>query len=149
MSTIAYAGPGNLIKFSVPPDTTYGTTLGQVRDIKGPENKAEFDDVTNQSSPAAVLGGRPFHEYIPTLIDGGSVTFPVVYNPADTTQTDALGYLQMGTLVNWEVLNGNSGYSWFWQGYVESFGGNWPYSKADTIDVSIKVVGPVTTGATI
>lgn len=145
-ATVAYAGPGNLIKFST--DTSYSNTLGQVRDIKGPEQTAEFDDITNQSSPA-VGGGRPFKEWIPTLIDGGTVTFPVVYNPNDTTQNDALGYLQQGTLVNWEVVIVNSGQAWFWAGYVSKFGGNWPYSKADTIDVEIKVTGPVTTGSAI
>jgi hypothetical protein len=146
MATIAYAGPGNLIKFST--DTSYSTTLGQVLDIKGPEQAAEYDEVTNQSSPA-VGGGRPFKEWIPTLVDGGTVSFPVVYNPNDATQNDALGYLQQGTLVNWEVLVGNSGQAWFWAGYVSKFGGNWPYSKADTIDVEIKVTGPVTTGAAV
>jgi hypothetical protein len=145
-ASVAFAGPGNLIKFST--DTSYGTTLGQVRDIKGPEQTAEFDDITNQSSPA-VGGGRPFKEWIPTLIDGGVVTFPLVYNPNDATQNDALGFLQQGTLVNWEVVIVNSGKAWFWAGYVQKFGGNWPYSKADTIDIEIKVNGPVTVGSAI
>ena len=145
-ASVAYAGPGNLIKFST--DTSYSITLGQVRDIKGPENVAEFDDITNQSSPS-VGGGRPYKEWIPTLNDGGVVTFPVVYNPADTSQTDALTYIQAGTLINWEIVVTTSGKAWFFAGFVQKFGGNFPYSKADTIDIEIKVTGPVTVGAAI
>lgn len=146
-ASVAYAGPGNLIKFGTSPGS-YPNTLGQVRDIKGPEQTAEFDEITNQSSPA-IGGGRPFKEWIPTLVDGGVASFPIVYNPADATQTDALGYLQQGTLIYWEILVGSSGSAWFFAGYVQKFGGNFPYSKADTVDVEIKVTGPVTVGSAL
>ena len=142
-ASVGYAGPGMLVKYG-PSAGSYPDTIGQVRDIKGPEQTAEFDDITNQSSPAAVPGGRAAKEWIPTLIDGGTVSFPIVYNPADATQSAALGGLQMGTLTYFEIVMGASGKALFFAAYFQKFGGNFPYSKAMTVDVELKVTGPVT-----
>jgi hypothetical protein len=144
-ATIGYAGPGFLVKYcSTYGDGLYANTVGQVLDIKGPEQVAEFDELTNQSSPAAVPGGRAAKEWIPTLIDGGTVSFPIVYNPADATQSTALTGLQMGTKYSFEIDMGTSGDGLFFDGYFQKFGGNFPYSKKMTVDVEIKVTGPVT-----
>jgi hypothetical protein len=144
MSTVAFAGPGFILKFGTHGSGVYGTTLGQVQDIKGPEQTASFDDVTNQSSPAAVPGGRSFREWIPTLIDGGVVSFPMVFNPADTSQTAALTSIQTGELVDYELVIGNSGYSLFFAAYYQKFGGNFPYAAASKVDVELKITGAVT-----
>ena len=77
----AVAGPGWLLA-----DSSIGT-IAEVRDISGPAQVAEKDEVTNQSSP------NFYKEWIPTLLDGGAVTFDCVYIPGDASQGSASGML--------------------------------------------------------
>ena len=81
MSSIGVAGPGWILA-----DTLIGT-IAEVKDIKGPAQIADKDEITNQSSPSA------FKEWIVTLLDGGAVTLDCVYVPGDASQGSASGML--------------------------------------------------------
>jgi len=67
----AVAGPGWILRHA-------GTVVAEVRDINGPEQVADKDDVTNQSSP------NHYREWVTTLLDGGDVTFVCNHIPGDS-----------------------------------------------------------------
>ena len=68
MPTLAQAGPGWVVKHN-------GTTIAEVRDVGGPEQSAETDDATNQSSTGF------YREKVSTLLDGGDFSFDCNYLP--------------------------------------------------------------------
>jgi len=132
----AISGPGFIV--GVSSDGLSYTTMEEVKAISGPEQTVATVDVTNQSSP------DNYREWIPTLIDGGSVTFPVNYNPDNTEQNAALTILQARTLTYFQLTIGSTGKAFHWKGYFVKFGGNWPVDNVAAIDVEIKITGPVT-----
>jgi hypothetical protein len=130
------AGPGFLLKVSPAGAGTY-VTVARVRDIKGPEQTVTTEDVTNQDSP------NNYREWIPTLIDGGTVTFAASFIPTDSTQAGILTDLQARTLMDFEVEIGTTGLALFWSGFVVKFGTSYPVANVALVDVDIKVTGPV------
>ena len=133
----AISGPGFLLGVASS-DLGPFTTVEEVKEIKGPEQVLATVDVTNQSSP------NFYREWIPTLIDGGTVTFPVNYNPANTEQQQALTILQSRTLTYFQLVIGSTSMAFHWAGYFTKFGGTWPVENVAAIDVEIKITGPVT-----
>ena len=133
----AVAGPGWLLA-----DSSIGT-IAEVRDISGPAQVAEKDEVTNQSSP------NFYKEWLPTLLDGGAVTFTCNFSPSDTTQVSASGllsFLQARGLRTW-TLTPPSPYAANVIGftaYVTKWDSKEPFSKAATLDIELTVTGPVT-----
>jgi hypothetical protein len=81
MASIGVSGPGWILA-----DTLIGT-IAEVKDINGPAQIADKDEITNQSSPSA------YKEWIVTLLDGGAVTFDCVYVPGDASQGSVSGML--------------------------------------------------------
>jgi predicted secreted protein len=61
------------------------TTIGQVRSISGPTTKAQVQDVTTHST----VGN--WTEKLATLIDPGTLSFPINYDNADATHMFATG----------------------------------------------------------
>jgi hypothetical protein len=53
-----------------------GTAIGYVQDISGPGESAESVDITNHDSPSA------YREKVAVILDGGELTFDIVYNSA-------------------------------------------------------------------
>jgi len=135
--SVAIAGPGFILGVATSAGGPY-TTLDEVKEIKGPEQVVATVDVTNQSSL------NHFREWIPTLIDGGNVTFPVNYNPSNTEQSAALTTLQARTLTYFQLVIGTTGMAFRWAGYFTKFGGTWPVENVASVDVEIKITGPVT-----
>lgn len=130
----AVAGPGWLLKHN-------GTTISEVRDGSGPEQKAERDDVTNQSSPDF------YKEWIPTLLDGGDVSFDCNYIPGDASQAGLLAAMQARSLEDF-TLTAPAPYSGEvigFQAYVVNWDIKWPHSKHSVLNVKLAVTGPVTT----
>lgn len=132
-----FAGPGMLLKVSPAGAGTY-VTIARVRDIKGPEQTVDTVEVTNQDSP------NNYKEWIPTLIDGGHVTFPCSFLPADSTQAGLLADLKARTLMDFEVAIGTSGLALFWSGFVVKFGTSYAVHDVAMVDVDIQVTGEVT-----
>lgn len=130
----AIAGPGWELKHA-------GTLIGEVKDISGPEQEAETDDVTNQSSP------NHYQEVISTLIKGGNVTMVCNYVPGDASQVGLLTALQ-GRGVEAFTIENNTGtgsaVTIAFDARVTKFGTKFPVSKAATVDVTLAVTGPVT-----
>ena len=130
----AVAGPGWLLKHS-------GTLIAEVRDIKGPEQTADKDDVTNQSSP------NYYREWVTTLLDGGDVTFMCNHIPGDSSQIGLLTALQNRGVESFTIENGTgagSAETISFDARVTKWGSNFPRDKAATTDVTLAVTGPVT-----
>jgi hypothetical protein len=132
----ALSGPGFLLGVSTSAGGPY-QTIEEEKEISGPEQTVASVDVTNQQSP------NSYREWIPTLIDGGNVTFPVNYNPANTAQNAALTTLQARTVVWFQLVIGTTGLAFRWQGFFTKFGGKWPVETVATVDIEIKITGPV------
>jgi hypothetical protein len=75
-----YAAYGTLLKLGSGSGTaiTY-TTIAEVGDIAGPSMSVTTIDMTNHSSPGARM------EFIPSLIDSGTIGFPINFIPTDAT----------------------------------------------------------------
>lgn len=128
----AVAGPGFLLKHA-------GTLIAEVIDIDGPEQKAEKDDVTNQSSPDF------YREWITTLLDGGDVKFKCNWIPGDSSQIGLLTALQ-GRGVESFTLEPPSPYSGnvvSFDARVTKFGLKTPHNKKATLECELAVTGPV------
>lgn len=129
----AVAGPGWLLKHN-------GSLIEEVIDISGPEQKAEKDDVTNQSSP------NFYKEWIPTLLDGGDVKFNANYIPGAAVQGGLLTAMQARTLEDF-TLTPPTPYAAnviSFSAYVTDWDLKTPHSKKATLEVKLSVSGPVT-----
>lgn len=141
--SLAQAGPGWLLQHSAHSAGVY-TTIAEVQDIKGPQQQAEIDEVTNQSSPNA------YKEFITTVLDGGEVTFPCNFISNDATQnstTGLLSWLQGRGLQDWQVVppSPNAAHTIQFSGFVTKWETNFPVAKHADLQVTIKVTGPVVT----
>lgn len=60
--------------------------VARIGDVAGPKSKVDSIDVTTHESALQVA---PYKEYIPSLMDGQEVTFPLVWDPGDITHSEA------------------------------------------------------------
>lgn len=128
----AVAGPGFILAHN-------GTTVAEVRDISGPEQKAEKDDVTNQSSPDF------YREWITTLLDGGDVSFTCNYIPGDSSQNGLLTALQARGVEPFTITppSPNETHVISFDARVTDFDSKFPVAKAATLNIKLAVTGPV------
>ena len=127
----AQAGPGWLLKHS-------GTLVAEVRDINGPEQIAETDDVTNQSSP------NYYRERVTTLLDGGDVTLECNYIPGNSSQLALLTALQARGVESFTIDQPSGGTVLAFQARISKWAPKMPRDKAATLDITLAVTGPVT-----
>src|SRR5579872_5552723 len=81
-TTIAYPGYGSKLASGGVTGASY-TNIAQLKKFNFSGLKAEFDDITNLDSPSI------FKEWMKTIVDGDTVAYDGVMNPADPT-TQAL-----------------------------------------------------------
>lgn len=119
------------------------TTIGQVKDIEGPNMSRENIDVTTHDSP------QGFREFIPSLRDGGEVTFDIEYDPSLVTHGDTpeglLGMFKTDNVPNWQLIfpiEGSYGfYGFAFTGYVSNFSSAEPVDGSVKASITIKVAG--------
>lgn len=116
------------------------TTIGEVKDITGPPQTTDTEEVTNHDS-------QGWKEYIATLQDGGDITFQINYTGAVTQR--ALRTAQANKSVdNYQiVLPLDTPETLEFSAMVTSFSYGAPVSGALTADVTLKVTGAVTSDA--
>jgi predicted secreted protein len=139
-TTIAYPGYGSHLASGGTTGAAY-TNVAQLKKINFSGLKADFDEITNLDSPTI------FKEYMKTVVDGDTVTFDGVMNPADpTTQALLTNIATAGSaaLFFWRITLTN-GSTLTFQGYVSDFKFGAEYNKAITFSGSIKIVGNITT----
>jgi len=140
--SLAVAGPGFLLQHSAHSAGVF-TTVSEVKDIAGPPQTLEKDEVTNQSSP------NFYKEWITTLIDGGEVTFSCNYIPGDATQNSATGllsWLQGRGIQDWQIVppSPNAARIIAFSGFVTHWEPKFAVAKAAQLDIKITVTGAVT-----
>jgi hypothetical protein len=96
-------------------------------------------DISNQTS---VLG----KEVRPALIDNGTITTEIVYNPGDPNVKNVIAAVASGVGANWKILNNPPVNTMYWSGYgyFSEFKPKAPYSTtAQTASVVLTISGGV------
>jgi len=143
MASTGVAGPGWLLQHGTSGSGPW-TTITEVKDITGPSQTLEKDEITNQSSPSA------YKEWVTTLLDGGDVTFKCVLVPGDATQdsvTGLLSWMQGRGLQYWQIVppGSYSAHTTAFTAYVTKWAPSFPVAKHAELDVTLTVTGPVAT----
>jgi len=137
-----YSSFGTLLKIGDGGATEAFTTIAGVRDISGPGIKQRTAEVTNHSS----TGG--YAEYVGTILEGGEVSFELVFDPADNTQDYGNGLL--GDLVGRTVRNFNLVFpdtgatTWAFAALVTEFEPKEPVDGALTANCTLMITGQPT-----
>lgn len=144
MATVAITGYGGTLA-SGPVNLSAFTTVAQLKKFDFSGIKAEFEDITNLSSPN--IAGLVFKEWLKVLADGGNVTFDGVFNPEDATTQALFANLASSpanSLVAWKITLSNGTTTYIFLGYVEEFKFGNEYNKCVPFSGSVKMVGPPT-----
>jgi hypothetical protein len=95
------------------------TTVAGVKDISGPQMTRDNVEVTAHDSPDG------YKERVPTLKDGGQVTFELNWDPSDATHDLATG---LGSLIDvddpthFRLVYPRLSKRWAFSGYVTAYG---------------------------
>ena len=118
------------------------TTVGEVRNITGPNLKLDTEDVTNHDS----TGG--WAEVIPTILHGGDIKFDVNYKPTDATHNATVGVIAdmtARTRRNWQlVFPTPAPTTWAFAAFVESFNPKEPVKGELSASIGLQVTGQPT-----
>lgn len=139
-TTVAYPGYGSALASGGTTGGSY-TTIAQLKKFGFNGLKAEFDDITNLSSPTI------FKEWMKTVVDGDTVQYDGVFNPADPTAESLLANIAIAgsaALYYWKITLTDTS-TLIFQGYVQEFKFGAEYNKAITFSGAIKIVGSITT----
>lgn len=132
---------GTLVKLGNGASPEVFTTIGQVRSVAGPTTKATVQDVTTHSTSGNWM------EKLATLIDPGSLSFPINYDSADATHAFATGLWQ--SLINLTqknfkcILPGSNGTMTF-AGYITSHSFSLPVDNVIQAAIEILINGAIT-----
>lgn len=137
---------GTQLNWDVAGGTAY-TPIGQVKDIDGPGVSTEDIEVTDHDSKLVADG---FAEYMPSVPDGGEVSFVLGLDPQNAQHVGAEGTGLLGqfesngcTLPAFQMVADICGgtATWTWRGYPKNFTPHQPVKGEYTADVTIKVSG--------
>lgn len=146
------AGPGTLVTGIA----AFGTLIQVLSDPGPPEVFISIPGAGEISGPSSTMGttettshssGQRIRTFIATLADGGSLSFPCYWNPADPSHrldcTYGLPFLFWnGILTKFRLVAPDpTHYTRIIPGVVESIGETYPLDGVMTRNVSIKVAG--------
>lgn len=135
MATQAISSHGTKVKVGDGADPEVFAAIGEVLDITGPGQTLNTEDATNHDS-----GG--WREPIPTILEGGEVTFDINYY-GDATQAAVLADIKARTKRNFEIEYPDTSKDVF-SGYFTSFSKSAPVEGILRASVTIMISGPVT-----
>lgn len=138
MASNAVAAIGTALKIGDGGTPENFTTIAEVKDISGPGTTLDTIEVTSHDS----TGG--YKEYIPSLKDGGEVTFDM--NFVNSAAQDALVTdMENRTKRNFQVVTTHSSpKTAVFAGYITAITHSFPVGDVATRSVTIKVTGPIT-----
>lgn len=124
------------------PIQTFGSILSwgaqvvaNVMDINGPGETAEVEDITNHSSP------QKYREKVATILDGGELTFDLVYNHEVGQGVLRAAFQAMETdevIITWP-----DGSTATFDGLITTWGWATPVAGTLRANIGITVTGPV------
>jgi phosphoglucomutase len=122
-----------------------GTTRVVIAEAKkiGFSVKGSFEDVTNMDTTSA------YKEWLPGMIDGGSVTVELNFINTDTVQGELWADLAAQTLLTWRVQLPNTRGRFDFSGYVEGMDPDFDVEKAASNKLSVKISGALTWTASV
>jgi len=106
--------------------------IGQIRDIRGPNQTADDVDISNSGSTSA------FKEFVKGMIDGGEVTVDLVYVKATGTTLETA--MARRTNENWTITFSDSS-TIVASGYLKAWSFDAPYKGEITCSLTIKFSG--------
>ncbi|SRR5260221_7442882 len=113
-------------------------TVAEVQKTSLSGNNVKFADVTNIQSP------DNYAEVIPTIIEGGELSFEANFVPGDDSQGDLYTIRDAREKRNWKIVLPDSlGYLAF-AGYVAAVDTSLDFGKEGKLSVKIKISGKVT-----
>lgn len=137
-----YAAKGIKLQIGDGATPTEGfTDVAHIGDVAGPSLAMDTVDVTHHGSTAK--------EFKPTIEDGGEVTLPINWDPAEATHKNAAGglayCLKQKLLKNFKIVYPTAANdSLSFAAYVVGFEPEGPVSGKLTAKVKLRVSGPVT-----
>lgn len=117
------------------------TTVGQVRSISGPTTSATIQDVTTHSTSGNWM------EQLATLINPGSISFPINYDSADAAHQFTSGMWQsLITLANdnWKTVFPASIGELAYAAYITGHGFECPVDNVLQANISLAIYGAIT-----
>lgn len=131
--------------------TSY-STIGQVRDLTGPQISRNSIEIADRSSTSY------YNEYIGGRVDPGSIGFGITWDPVtyashgQTTGTGLMADMETAqcSQATWQwQLDGCGGTMTFtFSGFVETFNIDAPFEDTVTAEVSVKISGKPTLAVT-
>jgi hypothetical protein len=133
---------GTLLKIGDGGGTEVFTTIADVIEISGPSLQLETEDVLTHSSVGA------WRQRIATFLDGGEVSFEILYNPNAATHNAATGLLRdlkNRVLRNFQLVFPVSGNpTWAFAAFVTGFEPGAPADGMLTASVTLQLSGQPT-----
>lgn len=121
--------------------TLNGSPIGQIQDITGPQLSTDTVEITNHSSPDYT------EEFIATIKRTGEISFPLVFNPGDSSHAalfDAWGdrtkddYVM--TFPDADGIAGQ-GAEWTFSAYCTGFSNSAPVNGHLAADITLRPSG--------
>lgn len=137
MSSNPIVGLGDLFEFATVASPSTYTTLAGVQSIDFTADKVLTEKTTTMSTLDGV------DTFISATQDPGTVDVKGLFLPGDASQTSLEAIRLAGVAVNMKVTYGTAHSSSF-SGIVESMSKNFPLDKPASLDVKIKITGPIT-----
>lgn len=137
MSSTPIVGIGDAFSFATVSSPTTYTTLDGVQSITFSGDKVETEKTTTMATTNGV------DTFIGSTQDPGSCDVKCLFYPGDSSQTALETIRLAGAAVNMKATYGSS-HSASFSGIVESMSISLPLDKPATLDVKIKITGPVT-----
>lgn len=116
-------------------------TVGQVRSISGPTTKATVQDVTSHSTAGNWM------EKLAVLIDPGTLSFPINFDPLDATHAFATGMwddMVALTLRAWQTIFPASMGTLAYDAYITSHGFDAPVDNVLQANIELTISGAIT-----
>ena len=140
MATVAVSSYGTLLKIGDGGGSEVFTTIGEVRDISGPGFALGTEEVSAHD-------GSGWREFIPTLKEGGEVTFKINFNKATTQGFTGGLYIDFvnKTKRNFQlVLPTTVAATAAFAAHVVGYPFDLPVEGAITADITLNITGAVT-----
>lgn len=146
MSSNAIPAYGTLLKRSgvTAGSTPSYSTLGEVKNISGPSTEVSTIDVTTHSSAAA----GNYREFIPSLIDPGTIEVDLNWVHSDTTHKDLWTDLQQRTKRDFQIVvpptAAGATCNMNFQAYVTGMPKEFPTDDVVSAKLSLRITGAIT-----
>ena len=136
MATTSFSSMGTTLKVSI---SATPTEITGIVGLRGPAITWNFDTITNLGSTAN------FEEYAPVTKTPDSVTFELIWNPANTAQAYLLTANGSGSLETFlETLTNTDASTIGYTAYVSKFEHSAEQGKVGRVNVELKPTGAVT-----